>query len=337
MNCACSRCKVSPIPGDSFVERGIVLCSECWHGLQSDKVDPSKPPLQMSHGSMPAALLNAFNRYASLPQPVFRVPSKALLQDVPWEDLEMAFSQGLLCATPIGRKSTFAHREQKQWLHLCRAPDRDIVLAPREPDVTPELVQAILRFNTFLQRQSMKDIKRIATSVWGHKASAEEWQSCAEASGIQVKRSRGSRGHESPFIETPRQDAKQPLDFERFAFGFFKEVNGQVFYSTNSLAESMLHYGRSETAGVPADICYKLVELARQSGHVRRCESDISSNAMVVQINRGAMHVPIFGRRTSGAWEKNEATTQVVEEREYGEWRVQLVQMDGATRLNWSQ
>lgn len=282
---------------------------------------------------MPVALLNAFNRYASLPQPVFRVASKTLLQDVPWEDLEMAFNQGLLCATPIGRKSTFAHHEQKQWLQMSRAPDRDIVLAPREPDLTPELVQAILRFNTFLQSLSMKDIKRIATSIWSHKASAEDWQLCAEASGIKVKRSRGSRGHESPSIDTPRQDAKQPLHFEAFAFGFFEEVNGQVFYSTNSLAESMLHYGRSETAEVPADMCYKLVEFARQSGHVRRCESDISSNAMLVRISRGSVNVPIFARKTFGAWEKNEVKTQVEEEREYGDWRVQLVPKDGATRL----
>ena len=92
--------------------------------------------------------------------PLFRIPSKALRDEVPWEDLEFAWSNQLLSGMPVGIKSTFAHADKDQWLHLVMEdPDRDVVLSPLQPLLTSELLLAILRFHTFEKEIHCLDVR----------------------------------------------------------------------------------------------------------------------------------------------------------------------------------
>ena len=69
---------------------------------------------------------------------------------------------------------------------------------------------------------------------------------CAEkAHNVKIHRRRESSGHKSASIAIQHTGkVGQPLDFEDFAFSFLQKVNGQEFYSTPGLAESMARVQR---------------------------------------------------------------------------------------------
>ena len=228
-----------------------------------------RAPLQFGSSKLPKSLADAFNKFASAERPLFRIPSKILLREVPREDLEMAWRNDLLRGMPIGLKSTFAHEDKDQWLHLAmKDTDRDVALSPLEPEMTSELLLAILRFQTFRTKISCYHVRLTAKSTWNCGNRVVDWQACAEETpGVRIHRERGARGYKSASIALQRARSVKPLDFEGFAFSFLERVDGVEFYSTPSLAESMFHYGQNpEHATVPLDVCYDLVWRARQSG-----------------------------------------------------------------------
>ena len=329
-NCTCDRCGTFPVHGTCYKsqEAHQMLCSKCYELSEGDpNFDPhlfsrhdcpqhmeqnseapktdktpkilvsdlprTRSPLEFGSSSqLPQSLVDVFNRFASAERPTFRIPSKTLRNEVPFEDLEFAWSNQLLFGMPIGIKSTFAHEERDQWLHLAKEnPDGDVALSPLEPELTSGLLLAILRFQMSQTETSCKDIRRIAKSTWNCRHSAEDWQACAETTlgslGVSIKRQRGSSGHKSPSIALQHKDpVKQPLDFEAFTFSFLQSVNGEEFYSTPSIAESMFHYGQSlEQCIVPLDMCYSLVSLARQSPYIQRCENGRSNDALIVKLD----------------------------------------------------
>lgn len=325
-NRTCQKCNIFPVTGSCYECKEAVLCSQCFEkwkehpkyaslsfnntlpqhmqgGNQVKKtpkaevdevvevsekeVGPAKAPLQFT-SKLPKSIVDAFNQRASCKRPSFRIPSKILLEEVPLEDLEFAWRNGLLHAVPIGTTSTFGHEEKDQWLNLAKLDKtRDIALSPAEPQVTSELLKAILRFHIFATKLTCQDLRRVAKSTWNCRDSAEAWQSCAEKTpGIRIHRERsgrGSSGHRSASIQLQQGECVEPFDFEEFALQFLAQVDGMEFYSTPSLAESMHFYGPFD---VPLDLCYHLVWLARQSGCIVPVADGRSDGALMVKLTK---------------------------------------------------
>ncbi len=343
-NRTCQKCKIFPVTGSCYECKEAVLCGKCYEkwkehpkyasltfnnnlpqhmqgGNQVKKtpkaevaevaeesereVASAKAPLQFT-SKLPKSILDAFNQRASCKRPSFRIPSKILRKEVPLEDLEFAWHNGLLCAVPIGTTSTFGHEEKDQWLNLAKFDKtRDIALSPAEPQVTSELLKAILRFHTFATKLNCQDLRRVAKSTWNCRDSADAWQSCAEKTpGIRIHRERsgrGSSGHRSASIQLQHVESLEPFDFEKFALQFLAQVDGVEFYSTPSLAESMHFYGPCDN--VPLDLCYHLVWLARQSGCIVPVADGRSDGALVVKLTKdSASEVRVVGQKSSKSW-----------------------------------
>ena len=299
-----------------------------------------RPPLQFGPSKLPKSLVDAFNKHASAEMPLFRIPSKTLRDEVPLEDLEFAWSNQLLCGMPVGIKSTFAHADKDQWLHLAMEdPDRDVVLSPLQPLLTSELLLAILRFQTFETEIACLDVRRIAKSTWNCGNSTEEWGLCAEKThNVKIHRQRGSFGHKSASISIQHTGkVGQPLDFEDFAFSFLQKVNGQEFYSTPSLAESMFLYGQDPEAKVPPAVCYNLVWRARQIGCVQPCKDGRSDGALLVKLDGWEASeggdtavVAVCDRKHAKSWKNS---CDIEDEMDFGSSRVQKLRLSEAGQL----
>lgn len=330
INYTCSACDAWPVRGTCFTcSDSRVLCKECFEsrrgepefasacflpqdtpehmkGLESKPpakpaCPPAGPALQVPDTRFPRSLLDAFNQRALEEEPSFRIPSEVLSRTVPWEDLDFAWRNGLLCGVPIGLKSTFAPEDEERWLELAREDrQRDVALSPRRPAMTPQLLVALLRYNTCKKEFSCKDLRAYAKSVWDMRDSVEEWQVLAEGTpGVcteprsRYSRSSETREHLSSLVKLSedRRSRSSCLDAEETAFGFFQKVDQQQFDSLRSLAESLYYY----QGGVPADQCYALVAMACRSGSVVNVEGSrgqlrvrLKGDHLVRFVHRGA-------------------------------------------------
>ncbi|CAE7544328.1 unnamed protein product [Symbiodinium necroappetens] len=255
-------------------------------------------PLQIEASlELPPSLLSFFNAKASEESPIFRIPSKQLVEaGVPVSDLKDAWQRGLLWALPIGTESTFPYDQRERWLEMALEDDcRDVLLSPRCPQLTPELLRVTLRHFSHGTPTS-QDLQRFGKATWGLSAGEERWRALAEQLPDTEVRQGWSNGGITPWTirfkgkPQPNQDL---FEYEDFTFAFLQRVNLQCFFSVGSLAESMFHYGQQpDKEAVSLQLCHDLAHWACHSNLKNR--QDISEPKLA-EFGNGVVRVQLGG------------------------------------------
>eukprot|EP00435_Cladocopium_sp_Y103_P047346 s667_g13.t2 len=257
------------------------------------KGDPIRATGPLSQ--LPTSILEVFNRWALQEPPIFRVPSRVLVEAVGWEDVKLAWQRGLL------------KEDQERWLQMLGKPEeQDILLSPLQPELNPDLLVAILKA---LKSATTHELFRFARGTWNHQANAQKWKACAEQTlgRVQVRLNK-DKCHVSL-----RGDVAEKVDLfsqEDLAFSFLQRVDGQIFQCLGSIAESMYYYGPSgEPCPVDKPMCYKLTEAAIQAGHIRNLSNPkVGESAksgrdsrLVVKLQPDESMLRVIGDDRSGA------------------------------------
>ncbi|CAE7653571.1 unnamed protein product, partial [Symbiodinium sp. CCMP2456] len=269
----------------------------------SDEGATEELSLQMEASlELPPSLLFFFNAKASEELPIFRIPSKQLVEaGVPVSDIKDVWQRDLLWALPIGTESTFPYDQKERWLEMALEDDcRDVLLSPRCPQLTPELLRVTLRHFSHGTPTS-QDLQRFGKATWGLSAGEERWRALAEQLPDTEVRQGWSKGGITPWTirfkgkTQPNQDL---FEYEDFTFAFLQRVNLRCFFSVGSLAESMFHYGQQpDKDAVSLQLCHDLAHWACHSNLKNRQDisepklGEFGNGAVRVQLGGPVLHV----------------------------------------------